>query len=63
MKTQFEIGLEDAREGKEPYLPTKDFLDHIGVGHTDEQVDERIEYYEKGYTVGTQQRLSDSTSK
>lgn len=54
-------GFDDARNGKDPNPPKADFLDYIGLGLSDNHIKENIEAYEKGYDLGTQQRLADKS--
>lgn len=53
-------GFDDARKGSDPDVPEKDVIDSVGLGYSDEQVEQHKEEYEEGYDLGTTQRLADT---
>ena len=53
-------GFDDARKGSNPDVPEKDVIDNVGLGYSDEQVEQHKDEYEEGYELGTTQRLADT---
>lgn len=56
-------GFDDARKGNDPDEPEKDVIDAVGLGYSDDQVQQHKDEYEEGYELGTSQRLADSNEK
>ncbi|MEO5646182.1 MAG: hypothetical protein ABIO57_03760 [Candidatus Paceibacterota bacterium] len=58
-----EKGIDDARAGKPYEEPTKDLIDHVGLGYSNEEIKNQKDDYGSGYEIGTAQRVADSNEK